>query len=344
MVKMKKKHLKSLLPVALGLVVLVLVSASTSEHEVIDPEKPLFDLLQEYGATKPIHFIDQLNPALAKAGEGIVKNGHGHWPDGSESGQQSKHFVCTDCHNTVREDPVLSHPDPEARQQMAFERGLPFLQGTTFWGMVNRETWYNGDYYQKYGDLVTGARDTLENAIQLCATVCSQGRALNDKEMEAVLHYFWSLQLKVGDLGMTHEDQEKLVQDELDLEQKRALIQSYYMQASPARFTDPLPPKERQYGLLGDASKGRVIYQQGCLHCHAPERNITNLGLTDEVLDFRYLKSKLATTGDKSVYEITRKGTYSIPGYKPYMPHYTLDRMSDQQIEDLVAYIKQQAQ
>jgi len=325
------------------MLVILLISAGTNEKSILDADKTLFQLLREYGEPVPLNYIEQIDPALAAAGEGIVKEGHGHWPDGSNSGRQSKYFVCTDCHNVDREDPILSDPDPEARLQMALERGIPFLQGTTFWGMVNREGWYNGDYYKKYGDLVTNTRDTLVNAIQLCATVCSQGRELNDKEMEAILHYFWSLQLTVGDLNMSQEDQEKLIQDELDPEEKRGIIRSYYMTASPARFVDPLPRSERKYGVLGDASKGKVIYEQGCMHCHDPQRNITNLGLEDAVLSFRQLNRNMSSTKDMSIYEITRKGTYSIAGYKPYMPHYTLDRMSDQQIEDIAAYIKQEA-
>ncbi|RMF22347.1 MAG: cytochrome c, partial [Bacteroidetes bacterium] len=37
-------------------------------------------------------------------------------------------------------------------------------------------------------------------------------------------------------------------------------------------------------------------------------------------------------------------GTYAIPGHKPYMPHYPLERMSKQQVEDLRAYIEQQCE
>jgi len=340
---MKLLHVKSFLIVALSLLLVLLISAGTTATLSVEVEETLFELLKEQGEAKPLHYIENIDPALAIAGEGIVKKGHAHWPDGSRSRRQSKYFVCTDCHNVEQEDPVLSNADPETRLQFAFERGLPFLQGTTFWGMVNREKWYNGDYYKKYGDLVTNTRDTLVNAIQLCATVCSQGHELGDKEMEAILHYFWSLQLMVGDIGMSQEDEEKLIQDELDPEQKRAIIKSYYMTASPARFVDPVPKSERQYGVLGNASKGKVIYEQGCMHCHDPARNITNLGLEDATLSFRLLKKKLSSTSDLSVYEMIRKGTEPIAGYRPYMPHYTLDRMSDQQIEDLVAYIKQQA-
>ena len=32
-----------------------------------------------------------------------------------------------------------------------------------------------------------------------------------------------------------------------------------------------------------------------------------------------------------------------MPGYKPYMPNYTKERLSDKQLEDLMAYIKNNA-
>ena len=47
----------------------------------------------------------------------------------------------------------------------------------------------------------------------------------------------------------------------------------------------------------------------------------------------------LKKTSEMSVYEIVRRGTNPIAGYKPYMPHYTQEKLSNQQIEDLVAYI-----
>ena len=48
-------------------------------------------------------------------------------------------------------------------------------RGTTFYGITNRETWYNDDYYKKYGDLVKPANENLVEAVQLCAMECSQG-------------------------------------------------------------------------------------------------------------------------------------------------------------------------
>ena len=69
----------------------------------------------------------------------------------------------------------------------------------------------------------------------------------------------------------------------------------------------------------------------------------TNYVLDNSKITFNRLENHLRKQGNQSVYQITRKGTYAIPGYRPYMPHYTKQRMSDQQLEDLIAYINQKA-
>lgn len=46
---------------------------------------------------------------------------------------------------------------------------------------------------------------------------------------------------------------------------------------------------------------------------------------------------------DLTLYQIIRWGTYMKVGRKQYMPHYTKEKMSDRQIEDLVAYIRKLA-
>jgi mono/diheme cytochrome c family protein len=47
---------------------------------------------------------------------------------------------------------------------------------------------------------------------------------------------------------------------------------------------------------------------------------------------------------DKSLYQIVRYGTYAKTGRKQYMPLYTKEKMSDEQLNDLVAYIKKTAE
>jgi mono/diheme cytochrome c family protein len=44
------------------------------------------------------------------------------------------------------------------------------------------------------------------------------------------------------------------------------------------------------------------------------------------------------------LYQIVRYGTYAKTGRKQYMPLYTKEKMSDEQLNDLVAYIKKTAE
>lgn len=302
----------------------------------------VYDVLQAIGDERPKHLWGRTNDsALIQKGKEIVFEGVTTGPDGKKTKQQSKYFVCTDCHNTVKEDPDLSNPNPEARLDYAVENRIPFLQGTTLYGIVNRETWYNDDYIKKYGDLVKSSRDTLENAIQLCATVCSQGRALSDWEMEAVLGYFWSIDLKLKDLGLSDKDYKKLFAAKKDKHKNEELIKwvkSKYFLASPANFIDPPEDKSKGYPVEGDPVEGEKIYKYSCMTCHWYE-GVTNFEMDTTKLVYNKLAKKLSKDDNYSIYEIVRRGTKPKPGYKPYMPHYPVDRLSNKQVESLVAFI-----
>ena len=57
-------------------------------------------------------------------------------------------------------------------------------------------------------------------------------------------------------------------------------------------------------------------------------------------LTLKWLKRHITDDSDLSIYQIVRKGTYSEFGHREYMPHYTMEKMSDQQLEDLRAFIE----
>lgn len=259
----------------------------------------------------------------------------------TDRGRQSKHFVCTSCHNMAPEDPDLSQSDPAARLAYAIEQDLPFLPGTTLYGVVNRRSFYNGDYELKYGDLVLPARHDLRQAIQLCATECAQGRALDSVELESTLAFLWQLELRLGDLNLSAADQATL-QTELaapDGDRGLALLEAHYQRAAPATFVEPPVPREAGYpGLTGRPAAGRAIYERSCLHCHERQRySFFNLDNSDYSFDF--LAKHLPQYTRYSMYQVVRYGTSPIPGKRAYMPHYTGERMSNQQVEDLRAYI-----
>ncbi len=303
------------------------------------PSDAVYETLRKLGAPASLHAIESPDPSLVQKGKEIVFNGRTTRSNGQKTTLQSKFFKCINCHNVKKESVTLKSSNPE--EHLAFsDNSVSFLPGTTLYGTVNRTSWYNDDYKKKYGSLVTNARDTLINAIQLCATVCSQGRALDKWEMEAVLQYLWSISYKIADLGLTDENMARLNNPDVSDKDKIALITQSYAKYSPATFLEPIDAEERKYGASGNAQNGKVIYTQGCLSCHDARLNITNLKLDTSALSYNMLNRNLKKDNNFNLYNIVRRGTYPIPGYKPYMPHYTKERMTNQQIEDLIAFIK----
>ena len=185
------------------LLMCILAFAPKKEHQVNwTGDTPLSTVMFELGVGKPSHWIDGITPEMIKQGEDLFRVGRTTLENGKNSKYISQYYVCTHCHNNVVEDPVLTDPTPEARLSYAVENELPFLQATTMYGTVDRSSWYNGDYHLKYGSLVEDARYNLAGAIQLCAQECSQGRELEDWEVQSLIAYFWSLEYTLADLGI----------------------------------------------------------------------------------------------------------------------------------------------
>ena len=315
---------------------------------LVNAEKPVAEVLVQLGDEPVNHQVDTTIAGVsAERGRQLVLTGFADNPGGGRLSKQSKHFVCTSCHNVQREDPDLSVADPQARLLYARKMGLPFLQGTALYGIVNRTSFYNGDYEKKYGSLVSKARDNLREAIQLCAVECSQGRALEPWEMESVLAYLWTIGLKMEDLGLSEEEYQQVntaLQSGKNKAQAIGLIKSHYLQASPATFVEP--PKDRRAGyenIKGDPANGKLVYELSCLHCHEKERYYF-FKLDHAKRTFQYLEKHFPRYTRYSIYQVARYGTSPIPGKKAYMPNYTLEKMSHQQLEDLRAYVEQMAE
>lgn len=277
--------------------------------------------------------------ASAELGEKIVLEGI--LQDGK---RQSKHFVCTSCHNVVREESDLLNTMPEPRLAYAIDKNLPFLPGTTLFGAIDRESYYNGDYEKKYGDLVKSARKDLRAAIQLCATECAQGRALDAVEMESVVAYLNDIGLSISDLDLSENEVTKInkaLAGQGDKADARALIKSKYLLYSPATFV--LPPEDRKagYPATADIATGKEILHRACMHCHENQRySFYDISETSD--SYAHLTKHFPRYTRYSTYQVSRYGTSPIPGKKAYMPHYTAERMSDKQIESLRAYLESQ--
>lgn len=335
-------------PLVCGVVLVawVLVAFQVPNPSLRDEESVL-DLLMDLGDSVALKYASvSTEPEIIRRGTEIIEEGRTIGPDGHLSDYVSKFYNCTSCHNPVQEDPDLRVSDPEARLAYAEEKGLPFLQATTFYGILNRESWYNEDYYKKYGEWVYPANGDVREAIQLCARECAQGRPVLDWELEAIMAYYRSRAFRVADLGFSAQEKEELAQARTEgghFPGLVSMIKSKYLTYSPATFGEPPTDLKKGYeGLRGNAERGEKVFTLGCQSCHRPE------GVSEVVLDksrftFQKLKKNLLTYTNYSIYQIARHGTHPEPGHRPYMPHYTLERMSHQQLEDLRAYIEREA-
>jgi mono/diheme cytochrome c family protein len=317
------------------------VSSSNSLFEAFGPETPLMQVNASLGLAIPSHYVNRADPKKVRIGGQLISEGRADTPQG-KSNYISRFYACTSCHNTVREEEDISKVDSELRLDYAIEHQLPYLQASTFWGIVNRVAWYNGDYIKKYGDLVIAANKSLEESIQLCAQECSQGRELEAWEMEAMLHYLATLELKVGDLALSKEEINQLNDGSASNQNKLNLIASKYLPRSPATFAEPPNDKNRGYGMKGNVERGKAIYELGCQHCHK-EDGVSDLVLDDAKKTFKWLRNNISADSQNSIYEIIRHGTYAEYGHREYMPLYTQEKMSDQQVEDLRFYIQEMA-
>jgi mono/diheme cytochrome c family protein len=322
-------------------------SREKNTQPAIAPDTPVETVLERLGAEAPGHTLNPgMEGATAQRGYELLTMGKTSKPGGGTVSKQSRHFVCTSCHNMKREDPDLSVSDPQARLDYAYERGMPFLQGTSLYGVVNRRSFYNDDYVEKYGEEgVAKARHDLREAIQLCAVGCAQGRAMDDWEIESVLAYFWTIGYKMSDLGLTDSQMDKLnmaLDKGADKDEMLELIKSKYLQASPATFTAPPEDRKAGYGLTGDPDNGKKVYDLSCMHCHENGR-YSFYYLNDSKITFNHLDYHMARYSRYSLYQVARYGTSPLYGKKSYMPQYTQERLSDQQMEDLRAYIELEA-
>lgn len=313
----------------------------------LEQSTTLSEVLSLLGEDKPEHYV-ATDEKLIQQGKEIIFQGKTTGPDGKKSKRVSNHFQCTNCHNTIIEDPDLTKSDPEARLDFVIAKKANLLPASTFYGVVNRTSWYNGDYKLKYGALVDPAHKQLKNAIQLCATECSQGRKMEEWEINAVLAYFYSIEFKLGDLKLSEaeilEIQNAIASEDKKAKQSAAdVLRSKFYSASPASFVNPGDMAVRQYGQNGNPENGKKIFVHSCMSCHKAVGGVTNLKFDMEKVTFRTLARNLKKNNHFSVYYMVRKGTYAVPGYKPYMPNFSLERLSHQQMEDLIAFIQQEA-
>ena len=309
----------------------------------LDPGTSVATLLWELGEPQPDHWIEP-SDELVRQGRELVLEGRTTDAQGRRSRVTSPAFLCTDCHNVVREDPDLRVSEPEARLDHALANDLNLLSGTTLWATVNRQTWFNDDYEKKYGALVEPAREDLRESVILCAAECSQGRLLQDWELDAILAFLWTLELRLSDLELSAEELDLVAQalDEATLrEQARAVLRGAFLGGSPAHARVPPPDRAAGYGNVGDPERGGEVYRRACLVCHqgSGSRGVRGTYPLSERRGSLAALWKNRTGGPLSFYQVISWGTRPFGVPMAYMPFFTQERLSDQQIDDLRAYL-----
>ncbi len=317
----------------------------------LDENSGVWETLLALGESPPEHYLADFPDETIEAGKELVFTGKAKNPETGLPGPRiSDYFYCTDCHNVKAEEPnIASVSDSIVKLEHATSNKLPLLQGSTFAGMVNRETWYNGDYAKKYrfSLAVRAARKSLRESIKLCSRECSQGRDPLPWEEEAMLAYFWTLEWKLSNLGYTSADVAELKRRALDPASRSGIvseIKAKYALTSPATFSGMPEDGKAGYPVEGekDLKVGQIIWEQSCLHCHGAE-GASEHYFGDKPDVWSSLARKFKSSSKKSVYGFIRLGTHPEEGKRPYMPNYTTERLSDKQIEDLRAYIESKA-
>ena len=183
------------------------------------------------GAPLPTHYMKSFDEELAKIGEQLITQGKADF-NGENGKLISPYFNCTDCHNLVQETKDITNLNAQDRLDYLVKNDLPFTPGSTFFGIYNRTKFYNDDYDKKYGSLVIDARDTLENAVQLCAEYCASGRELVPWELDAIMHYFKKNELKVIDLSLADQELKLLgasLNDDINEQEALTMLQTSYV-------------------------------------------------------------------------------------------------------------------
>lgn len=339
---------------ALGILLLASFTIYQPQEDrfYLSDDDSVWDIYEKLGKIKMNKVNTSIAGVSAEKGRDIVLYGYSAKQDGSgKTSNQSPYFKCTACHNLGRELEDLSDISSQKRLDYANKHDLPFLQGTTFQGLVNRLTYYNDDYQKKYGHvpIIKASNTDIRQAIQLCATQCSQGRELEDWEIESVLAYYWTLELKIKDLKLSAEDRasvESAINDKQSHAKAVHLLEAKFLDKSPAHFEEHNNLKPLDEAAKNDKTRfnnGKSIYERSCLHCHEG-RKYSFYALDNSRYSFKNLLNRSKKHGEGSLHHVARHGTYPLAGKRAYMPLYPIEKMSVEQLDDLRVYIENMAE
>ncbi len=260
----------------------------------------------------------------------------------------SQYYRCLHCHNIAREDRRLTVQDPDAREQWLRSLKLtdptkrdgtvPSLTvATTLWGAVNRASFYNG-YHKKYHRLAVKDDEAMDpssltDAIEVCCRYCSSGRFPEQWELDSMLAFLWSLELRLKDVDLAPSIRRRVLSAWKNNGLSPALknlLRKVYLRKSGATLL-PMPSSVRgatdayddDKACTGNAKSGQFLYATACAGCHGTVHSSVG--------------RSLARTSDQYCRFVLR-GTERDG---QYMPFFTQQRLSRRQLADIRAYLQQ---
>lgn len=349
MLKVKNKILFFLL--SIGIVSMVAIGAMSFSLNNI---KKAYDFNDSTAVWELLGILGRENAPILKSmvgasvekGRDLVHKGYTVNEKNRNTNKISKFFVCTSCHNVKKEFEFQNQISAEDRLAYADKNGLPFLQGSSFYGIVNRSTFFNGDYQTKFKEErgIKEANTDLRAAINFCARVGTQGRELEEWEIESILAYFWTLQFRVGDLNLSDQEKKKIklcISENSHKNEALKIIESKFAAAMPAHFLKIPRFQKIEEERLSDPSRihqGKVIFNQSCLHCHL-HKKYSFFGLENDRITLKSMES--ATRKQNyifSMYYLVREGLEPRAGHRSFMPLFTAEKMSEEQLKNLYIY------
>lgn len=324
--------------------------APTAPKIIIKPETTVWQVLTALGKIN-INAVNKSVDADRTKGKQLISRGVSVDFKGKKTNQTSPKLTCIACHTIVPEHQFPATIDPTQRLAFADSLNLPFLPGPPFYGLVNRVAFFNQDYQKKFQHknqalLKTGHHD-IRGAMQACNQIYAKGRVLDNWEIESMLAYLWTLELKVGDLSIPDSLLAILqasITQKIDNNRTLTVLEQYYSATYPATLNAPLLVDERKRTspVINDFNNGMKIYKLSCLYCHQNGR-YTHLNLDSGEKSFEYLKKHFDDSSVHSMYDAHRYHPKS-KANKATPPHYTAERMSDQQLQDVRFFITKMAQ
>ena len=324
--------------------------APSAETIIIQPETTVWEVLTALGKVN-INALKKGVDADKTKGKQLIRRGLTVDFKGKKTSHTSHKLTCIACHTVVPEHQLPATTDPQLRLEYADSLNIPFLPGPPFYGLVNRFAFFNQDYQNKFEhkhqEMLKAGHHDIRKAMQACNHIYGKGRTLEPWEIESMLAYLWTLELKIGDLQMPDTLLAKVQQSvikKIDNNRAISLLEKYYPVVYPATLSTPLKVEQRKKTspVINNFNNGLKLYKLSCLYCHQNGR-YTHLQLDSGEKSFELLKKHFDDDSMHSMYDAHRYHPAS-KANKPTPPHYTDERMSDQQLQDIRFFITKMAQ